>query len=149
MMSFFRKKNGNESPLQEKAAGKFVAAVLWLQHKWTGYMDRKINRLSVRSKKFGLMVFVGLSVLIVVSIQVETFTANHKGDFKIGRMRNVSVKNDKANSLVPHQYKRIQLFLKYMDSVGAVPGRQTYDSIMKCRPGLLDSAKEIEKLYQK
>lgn len=46
-------------------------------------------------------------------------------------------------------YQRIIHFQKYMDSLARSPsGKARYDSILACRPGLPDSIRQIEKLYQ-
>ena len=152
MFKFFkRKKVIAANPLQEKAAGTLVAKILWLQSKWAGFMDRKVNRLSVRSKKFGLMIFVGLSVLICVSILIETFyrPASFSVHSIAVRKHSTSTGEIPVSSLIPsHQYTRIIVFHHYMDSLSvSVSGRKIYDSIVRCRPGLLDSAITLEKLY--
>jgi hypothetical protein len=156
MFKLFRKKSstGAVNPLQEKVAASIVTKVLWLQSKWALYMDHKINRLSNRSKKFGLTIFVGLSVLICVSILVETFRGPHqKASFQIGNIRKSKHTSSTgeaqvSSSLPKNQYRKIVAFLHYMDSLsGSVSGRKVFDSINGCRPGLLDSAITLEKLY--
>ena len=154
MLGLFKRKKfiTPANPLQDKAAGMVVAKVLWLQGKFALFMDRKVNRLSVRSKKFGLMVFVGLSVLICVSILIETFTGSHKASsLKIGHIHKQSMSNGEvrvSSSIPESQYKRIVAFHYYMDSLSfSASGRKVYDSITRCRPGLLDSAKQLENLY--
>jgi hypothetical protein len=145
-----KKVSADPNPLQEKAAGWFVAKVLWLQNKWAMYMDRKINKLSVRSKKFGLMIFIGLSVLICVTILIETFTFPSP-TLKIRAIHHSVVATGEIpvpTTIAERQYKKVIAFQKYMDSLnGSVPGHRIYDSIVRCRPGLLDSAKLLEKLY--
>jgi hypothetical protein len=156
MFKLFRKKRVDAvaNPLQDKAAGVVVSKVLWLQNKWACFMDRRVNRLSVRSKKFGLMVFVGLSVLTCVRILIQTFTSPPSvNSFKVGSVRNgkhsTSTGEENISSRIPEQqYKRIVAFHHYMDSLhGSAQGRRVRDSIISCRPGLLDSAKFLEKLY--
>ena len=95
------------------------------------------------------MVFIGLSVLICISILIETFTVKQTASFNIGKMRKQVMQKDEVRSGLPEsQYKRVVAFQKYMDSLsGSASGKKVYDSIMKCRPGLLDSAKLLEKLY--
>jgi len=151
MFKFLRKKRKEpaSNPLQEKAAGWFVGKVLWLQVNWASYMNRKVNVLSVRSKKFGLMVFAGLSFLICVSIVIECFrqpTSIKVHSIAAGKHK-TSTGEVPARSLIPErEYKRIVAFHHYMDSI-AVSNRREFDSINRCRPGLLDSAMALEKLY--
>jgi hypothetical protein len=151
----FKAKPVLANPLQEKVASKLVMRLLRLQEKWAAFMDRKVNRLSTRSKKFGLMVFVGLSVLTCVSILIETFTSSTPASFKVQAIHSakhftstgeISVP---AASLIPErEYRKIISFHHYMDSLQAsVSGRLIFDSINHCRPGLLDSAITLEKLY--
>ena len=148
----FKRKEVLANPLQEKVAGKFVGAVLQVQSKWASFMDQKVNRLSVRYKKIGLGIFAGLSVLICVSIVIETFSGSHsQGSFKVQAIHSskhfTSCGEVRASSSIPEkEYKRILVFHHYMDSI-AVANRKEFDSINHCRPGLLDSAFELEKLY--
>jgi hypothetical protein len=88
-------------------------------------------------------------VLICLSIQIETFTGTHKTSLQIGHLRKQVLQHDEVVPSVPSsQYNKIIAFLKYMDSLaGSVSGRKIYDSIIHIRPGLLDSAKLLEKLY--
>jgi hypothetical protein len=156
MLKFFRSKllvRGN--PLKEKAAGWLVVKILWLQNKWVLCMDRGVNRLSVRSKKFGLMLFVGLSVLTCVSIVIETFSdQTESSSLKIGNIKKgryvVTTGAERISSHIPaQQYKRVSAFHLYMDSLSvSTSGRKIFDSINHYRPGLLDSAIQLEKLYQ-
>jgi hypothetical protein len=93
-------------------------------------------------------VFVGLSILICTGILIDTFTGTHHGELKIGRMRKVVVQHDSICVAAPKQYDKVVAFRKYMDSLNATAkGRKIYDSINLARPGLLDSAKVLEKLY--
>ncbi len=148
----FKSKTALADPLQEKVTGRIVTRLLQMQEKWAAFMDRKINRLSIRSKKFGLMVFVGLSVLICAGIVIETFTGT-PSPYKVHTI--ASGKHFTATGEVPvtalipqREYKRILAFHHYMDSLSASPsGLLLFDSINHCRPGLLDSAITLEKLY--
>ena len=139
------------NPLQEKMAGKFVAGVLRLQRRWASFMDRNVNGWTLRCKKIGLGVFVGLSVLVCVSIVIETFTgAYSQPSFKVKAIH--QGKYFSATGEIPmkalvedHGYERIIAFHHFMDSI-AVANRPMFDSINRCRPGLLDSAIALEKL---
>ncbi len=151
----FKAKPVLANPLQEKVASGIVMQLLRLQEKWAGFMDRKVNRLSVRSQKFGLLIFVGLSVLICVSIVIETFSGHVPASFKVHgiasgkHITSTGEVNVPAAALIPErEYKKIVAFHHYMDSLSAsVSGKLVFDSINHCRPGLLDSAITLEKLY--
>jgi len=143
---FRRRKTAPVNPLKEKAAGAVVAKILWLQNKWAQFMDKRVNGLSFRWRKIGLAVFISLSILICVSILIETFTGTHKR-IQIGKMRKPVLQRDTASISIAPPHK-VVAFQKYMDSLLSSPkGRRIYDSINLARPGLLDSAKLIEKLY--
>lgn len=149
----FKPKQVLVNPLQEKAAGRLVSTLLRWQEKWAAFMDRKVNRLSVRSKKFGLMVFVGLSVLICVGIALETFTDTAPLSYKVHAISSgrhfTSTGEVPVTALIPErEYRRILAFHHFMDSLSVSPsGQRVFDSINYCRPGLLDSAITLEKLY--
>ncbi len=147
MFKIFRKKK-TVNAFREKAAGVIAQKIEWLQNKWTVFMNVRVNRLSVRWKKIGLVVFVALSVLICIGILIETFISVPNGNLKIGRMRKVIVQHDSVTTTIPKQYNKVVAFRKYMDSLsGTAKGRKMFDSINNARPGLLDSAKALEKLY--
>jgi hypothetical protein len=153
MFKFFKRRVvETANPLQEKAAAWVVAKLLCLQNNWALHLDRCVNRLSARSKKIGLMVFVGLSVMTCVSILIETFTGPHQASsLKIGKIsiRKYASATSEIRPTSPvseQQYKRVIAFRYYMDSL-SVFGRKAYDSINHFRPGLLDSALTLEKLY--
>lgn len=60
-----------------------------------------------------------------------------------------SARNHKNGASVDAAYLPIRRFLHYMDSLGKSPsGRATYDSILKARPGLMDSIALLNKIYQ-
>lgn len=151
MFKLFRNKNFVANPLQDKMAGKFVAAVLRLQRRWASFMNSNVNGWTLRWKKVGLGVFVGLSVLVCVSIVIETFTGTHsEPSFKVKPIRQgkyFSASGEiPVKALVPdHAYERILAFHHFMDSI-SVANRRMFDSINHCRPGLLDSAIALEKL---
>lgn len=155
MFTLFRLKKkapATANPLQDKMAGKLVATVLRIQRRWAGCMDRAVNSLPVRWKKTGLIVFTALSVLACISIVLETF--RHPVIIPVhsvaAPLPRVSGGEPRGSPSIPEQqYQRVKAFHHYMDSLAAsVTGRRVFDSISRCRPGLLDSAVALEKLYQ-
>lgn len=138
------------NPFKGKAAVSIISKIRWLQGKWAAFMDKRVNPLPIRLKKAGLIVFVSLSILICVAILAQTFTQTNHETLKIGRMRKLVLQHDSNIIALPRQYERVVAFRKYMDSLFAsAKGRKAFDSINVIRPGLLDSAKALEKLYHK
>ena len=151
MFKLFKRKEVLTNPLQEKVANGIVMKILRWQEKWAGFMDGCVNSRSVRSKKIGLIVFVGLSILICVSIVIETI--RKPAVFKVHSIvlrKNLTSTGEvkpPVTALMPErEYKKILAFHHYMDSI-AVSDHRLFDSINHCRPGLMDSIITLEKLY--
>ena len=149
--SLFRKKYKQSvaSPLFSKLA----KAIDKRQRVWAAYLANKTEGFSSRSKKMALFTFCFLfgGTSIYVAIQ-----ATNNGKNKI-HIENISVPSyttyDDSLGLPDHipilsesQYQRIKVFKNYMDSLQiSIPGKAKYDSIIKARPGLMDSIFFIEK----
>lgn len=160
MLSPFRK-NKISNPVQvnatqEKIANRIVSVCIRFQEKWAALMQHYTERLSRNGKltMFLLFCIIGGSLslyLIASSIMrgsASSFTITH---FKATPFAGKSGdENTKASVIVTKaEYEKIQRFRLYMDSLARSPSRKkVYDSILKHRPGLMDSVLFIESIYQ-
>jgi hypothetical protein len=158
-MLFSKKKKKAEEPKESKVKDKVAKGIagflLSVQNKFASFMSGRINNLSSRSKQFSLAIFC----LMFGGCSIYAFL----GAFRDSENSGKAIKPDQV--VVPKYYDqsdsefkepqvsekviiRINRFKKYMDSLSrSAKGRPEYDSILKARPGLMDSIKVIEEIY--
>ena len=127
------------------------------QTKLAGFLNRKTEGLSTRGKKAFLfavcLVLGGMSLYLMV----KPFWHPMKPDASL-KPKAISVP-EHANktgdeNLYPHvlvteeDMKEVRNFKRYMDSLkNSGKGRPLYDSILKARPGLMDTVGMLEEMY--
>lgn len=139
-------KESTRRALRKVAAERIqYRCVLW-KKRWAVWMENKYNRLSLKKKTIILLCFVtftgGYSIFLVVSAFNNRQSLGHSATrFSIPRHIKTTVSNPIRNYAVhDEEYKRIHRFRLYMDSLYKDPsGRSLYDSIIRRRPGLMDS----------
>lgn len=160
MLSPFRKKKIS-TPLkvnatQEEVAYRIVSVCIRFQKKSAALMQHYTEQLPRNGKliMFFLFCIIGgsLSLYLIASSMMHgsasSFTITH---FKATPFAGKSGdENTKASVIVTKaEYEKIQRFRLYMDSLARSPsGKKNYDSILKYRPGLMDSVLFIENIYQ-
>ena len=133
---------------------QFEEANLRLQHKCAHWMERKTAHLSRESWILILICFIvvtsGCSIYLMIGsfsdtvINVEAITTIVKSTN--GRQ---AAEIDKLNVPISKaEFEKIVRFRKYMERLGhSATGKKVQDSIMRYRPGLLDSLTIVEKYY--
>lgn len=141
------------SPPKERIALIIANRINQVQHSWASWMSKKAQRMDVRSK---WAFFLGYSILMLgISTYVSVAALEEKSKV-IDSTVPPRPRAIKANPVLPmssgkpdQTYLRIQRFKKMLDSMSRTKeGGQMRDSILKSRPGLLDSIMKIEKMYQ-
>lgn len=130
-------------------AGKIRQFINHMQQAWASWMQKKANRMSKAA-------LLGVLALLVVCSTVYNFSILTDLE-KQGKLPVVPitapvllqhVKTSTADSIDTARMERITAFSRYMDSLTqTAQGKVLHDSIMRARPGLLDSARMIEKIY--
>ncbi|HUC79482.1 MAG TPA: hypothetical protein VMR70_01145 [Flavisolibacter sp.] len=141
--------------VSDKAARWIASKLISAQRGFADFMAARTVGLSKRSVQVGLLLFClcfgGLSVYVLSDVFRKRFDVVN------------TIKPDQL--AVPKHYMRadpmplpvitrkelaiMSQFRKYMDSLMLTPeGKQTYDSVLKVRPHLLDSIRLIESYYQ-
>lgn len=123
------------------------------QHTWASWMSRGAQRMGTRSKwafflgysivMLGISSYVSIAALAGKSKQIDSAVPPRPRIIKADPGIPMTGKEpDKT-------YLRIQQFQKMLDSMSRTrEGAQMRDSILKSRPGLLDSILKIENIYQ-
>ena len=156
----FSKKNKSKpesstSKVQDKVAKSIAGFLLSVQNRFASFMSARTINLNKKAKQFYLIIFC----LVFGGLSLYAFIGAFSSSERAGK----SIKPDQVS--VPKYYdrtsteikvptvsdkeiKRIDRFKKYMDSLNhSVKGKAKYDSILKARPGLMDSIKAIEQFY--
>ena len=159
-MLFSFKRNKKKAPdkadyFQGNVLRQLEEANLRLQHKCAHWMEKKTAHLSRKSWILILICFTvltsGYSICLMIgnfsytAINVEAITTIAKS--KYGRQANAE--KDKINVPISNaEFEKIVHFRKYMERLGhSATGKKVQDSIMRYRPGLLDSLTIVEKYY--
>lgn len=160
-MRYKLKKGTTKDPIQKdrvtsKLMQQFDEANLRLQYKFAHWLERKTVTWSRKSWILILIFFTiltsGSSIYVVVkslsqseanAIHIIPITKSIKG-------RKTDSKTEQLKrSISSSEFEKIIRFRRYMDSLVRSPtGQKIKDSIIQCRPGLLDSLTIVEKYYQ-
>lgn len=148
-------KGPKKSSFQDKMAKGIAGFLLSIQNRFAGFMDGSINKLTDRSKQVWLVVFClafgGFSIYSFVGAFRESGNSGKRikpDQVAVPKYYDRTNSNIEEPSVSERDMIRINRFKKYMDSLKkSVNGRQAYDSILKTRPGLMDSIQVIEQIY--
>jgi len=159
-MKFTFKKNSKNSPESVKykerfPMGRFNEAIFLLQHKCAQWLEQKTAHLSAKSWIVILFCFVVFTVGGNIYLIVDGLNENSNKIERsiISRPTNTVAFDTKSTTLITSlsktQIERMARFQMYMDSLGRSPtGKLVQDSILRSRPGLLDSLVIVEKYYR-
>ena len=151
------KKNAREpkdSRVQDKVAKGIAGFLLSIQNSFASFMSGRINSLNNRSKHVALAIFCLLFGGFSIYAFVGAFRDRDSDKTIKPDQMAVPIYYDRTDAEVAEpsgserDIMRINRFKRYIDSLSKSPtGRQVYDSILKARPGLMDSIKVIEQIY--
>lgn len=141
-------KEGIGSIGKDKVAQGIAGFILKLQQGFASFMTRLTAKMSSATMKVSLIVFLSFGTSLSFYFIVAAFVKETPGkNFKIQR---ISVpRNLYEDSRVQHGFvitkEEYDEMRKYTDSLR---GSKVYDSMMAVRPGLMDSTKELESIYE-
>ena len=156
-LSYKRKKNKNlHSDAQDRIANGIVLKCMRIQSKWADYLQGKTERLSSRVKKYGLIGFCVLFGGFSLYLTINGFNKRSSKKFSVAPIivpehtGKAGEQNTRATIIITKkEFQKIERFRHYMDSLGqSVAGREVRNSILRFRPGLMDSIRLIQNLYQ-
>lgn len=157
MFRFFKRKKKEEvnNIGQERIANAIVCKSIKLQERWAVFMQHVFEKLSNRSKKLAIILFSLLAFGLSMYVIIESLTQQMN---KTVSLTNIQLpkhitqagegKIYSLSTVSEEDYRKIVRFRFYMDSlVKSEKGKITSDSIIRSRPGLMDSIVQLEKLY--
>ena len=150
-MQVEKSKEENTYLMNDKIATAIAVFLLSLQSRFALVIGTKTNALSMKVKWLWLLVFC----LLFGGFSIYEIMGAFRDRGKTIKPTQISVPKyyDRTEVLIQSQVsdrdiKRICRFKKYMDSLrGAQEGKIVYDSILKARPGLMDSIQAVEQIY--
>jgi hypothetical protein len=136
-----KKKETTENPLQDKVAGKIAGGFIWLQTKFSNWMNKIFTGMNRKKLKIILIAFCLVSGGLSIYFFIDALVSKPKAKFKIDQVRmpqHFDRSGDEVmeNAMPDDIYQQIQDYKRYMDSIGE-----------PIRPGLADSMRILEEIY--
>ena len=160
MAFLFRNRNKTEAArpdeINDRILRQMVDTCLRMQNGWALWMGRRTQHLSRKTLLLLLLTFTALAGGYSTYLIGQSFTGNQANVISITPIRKpghvlqtVDAASQPDMIVSKTDYQGIIRFRGYMDSLNRSPaGRAAYDSIIVSRPGLLDSIRVIEEIYQ-
>lgn len=157
MLKIFKKRRQTDEEGGHPLFRKLSVATTALQRRWADRLQEKSERLSLGAKKWLLGLFVlifgGMSVFIAwrgltagagrPAVVVSPITVSSPA--QQGVLATPFPGDQRVSS---REYEVTQVFQRYLDSLGqSTDGQKVRDSLLRQRPGLLDSIRLIERMY--
>lgn len=151
-----RKEQQSPNAFADKVATGIVTKCIRVQSKWADYMQRGTEGLSRKAKKWCLVLFCLFSIGCSLYLLIESFTGASKESLIVAPINvpkySTQTGEETTRSLhliTKKEFERFARFHHYVDSLGRnATGAKIRDSLLSLRPGLMDSIRVIEKLYQ-
>ena len=152
-MRLFSKHNEVASPGKDKVAKGIAEFILKMNSGFARYMKKLTAKLSSSTMKVFLIVFLAFGTTLSFYFVIASFiTDEHLKTFRIDRIsipRNVEKDGDESaqqpTAITMKEYDEMKGFTHYMDSL---KGSRKSDSILLNRPGLMDSVKMLQQIYE-
>ncbi|MCX2429923.1 hypothetical protein [Pedobacter sp. GR22-10] len=124
-----------------------------VQQGWTRVMNNVFNGMGLKSRWIALICFMILMVALSGYVSISALTNDIKAapaNYSIKVPQTSGIYREEHRDGVPDKvYGRIHGFRMSLDSMGnTAEGRVKRDSLVRSRPGLMDSLVTIEKYYQ-
>ena len=160
MAFLFRKRNKTEAArpdeINDRILRQMVNACLRMQTGWSLWMGRRTQHLSRKTLRLLLLAFIASAGGYSMYLIGQSFSGDLANAISITPIKKPGhiLQTGEATTLPDMivsktDYQGIIRFRGYMDSLTRSPaGKATYDSIILSRPGLLDSIRFIEEIYQ-
>lgn len=144
-----KRRNKMKVSILSMAFGKVNAWIEKRQRKFSDYLNQRCEGFSTKQLTVGLIGFCllfGSTVAFTIWHSLESFGSRKVATISIPK--HIAVQN--TNELkAPVELEAIKIFRKRIDSLQATAsGLLVIDSIKMTRPGLLESLKVVENMYQ-
>ena len=160
MAFLFRKRKKRETTVtdenRDRILRQMVNACLRMQTGWAQWMGRRTQHLSRRTLLLLLLPFIAIAGGYNIYLIRQGFSGNQVNAFSVTAIKKPGLvtktgdaKLQKEKIISKTDYQRIIRFRGYLDSLArSFAGKAVHDSILLSRPGLQDSIRYIEEIYQ-
>lgn len=159
MLLLFRHKRSQKQHkgniTHDRIANGIVQKWIKVQEQCATFLQCQSEKLSFKTKKFLLVMFLLLSDAVCLYLIFESVASDKNKCFSIAPIKvpehaKAGDENAKASAIVSEaEYERIHRFQLLMDSLSKSPsGKQLYDSVLNKSPGLMNSVMLIQKIYK-
>lgn len=146
----------NGDSFQNKVAAGIVQKCMKVQVQWADFMRRKTESLSCKWVKYCLLLFCLVSLGCSLYLVVRSFRGSGKTslhvtsiDVPVNTTKTGEEETSRFLTITKAEFQRIERFKRYLDSLGGSQnGKRLRKNILLSRPGLMDSIRFVEKLYQ-
>lgn len=140
----------------DRLAQWLTAKGIRFQKRWAGFMQRRMEKLSMRGKKGMVIALCIVSGSYCSRIIYQSFHNRHAKIFSVTAIQAPAHVTETGEATVTKdviiteaEYQRVRHFHQYVDSLYATnEGKTIADSLLLQRPGLMDSIYRLEQLYQ-
>lgn len=155
-MKLFSKRKESNAEAKPNAISKGMqAGYRHLQGGWANWMMKRTEKFSRRTWVVLLILFVLSTSTYSAYLTVRAVAKKGSNSFTITPIKKPKHTTEtgeapiEAAEVSEAEYSRIKKFRVYMDSLTrSASGKILYDSIIRHRPGLMDSVRFIEDYYQ-
>ncbi|UOE51355.1 hypothetical protein MTO98_09720 [Mucilaginibacter sp. SMC90] len=138
----------------DKAAGWIARRIIKVREKWVSAMNRLMSKLSPKGQKVFWIVGIAVMVCYCSSLIAMSFGKGNTTTLRLGSIQRplsqVTAKKNIPATVSQKALIPIIRFQNYLDSLAKTPdGKRQRDSLLKARPGLMDSLETVERLYCK
>ena len=155
-MRWFKKhKEASGTPGKDKVAKGIAGLIVKMNVGFARYMNKFTEKLSSSTLKVALIVFLSFGTSVSLYFIVAAFVKAEP--LKTVKIDSISVPRNFEKTapervqqdfpVTEKEYQEMVRFTQYMDSLQKSEGTR-YDSIMLNRPGLIDSVKVLERIYE-
>lgn len=146
------KKTGNTDLKQVAIANGIARFITKVQQRWADWMAKRSERMSIRAKWITLTIFCLLTAGSCIYLTCASLQSVSIKTPKVSRIRapiqSVPLKRSKP-VISEGEYRKLRDYRLYMDSLARSPaGMPQYLKFRQQHPGLLDSIRTIEKIYE-
>lgn len=140
-----------DNPRQQAMANWIVAKVIGLQMRLALRLQKYSQRISTKRKKFGLLCMMLMSagyagLLIIKGIRGETNAL--PGIQQLSGPVETGSNHSTHSHITGKDIQNIEKFQYLLDSLGKdAAGKRIVDSMLRSRPGLLDSARTLQQFF--
>jgi hypothetical protein len=146
-MKWFGKK-GKGMEVSDRFAVKIANLILKLQEIFACRMSKTTKELSTTSLKWMILIFMLSGTSFSIYIAASAFSKK-QNPIAINHLHLTVLQKqlDAGQIITKAEYRQLKKLERFMDSLHKIKS-PAYDSILKFRPGLLDSVKLLHSFYQ-